>query len=65
MGRRIFVYDGRDFGDPDPTMSPDEVRQYYAALMPELSNANIKEEKQGEDTIYRLERRVGTKGGAR
>jgi len=59
---RTFVYDGRTFPDPDSKMSVDEVRQSLANFFPELSNAEAKETKQGEDTIIELKRRVGTKG---
>jgi len=59
---RIIAYDGREFPDPDPKMSVDEVRQYLANFFPELSNAETKESKRGEDTIVEFKRRVGTKG---
>ena len=61
MGRK-FIYDGREFEDPDPSMTADAVRQHLANFIPELSNANTKTTKQGGDTIYTFERRVGTKG---
>jgi PRTRC genetic system protein C len=61
MGR-IFVYDGREFPDPDPTMSVDEVRSSWAHSIPELANASVKETKQGDDTVHTFERRTGTKG---
>lgn len=60
---RVFVYDGREFPDPDPNLKVDEVRQYMATLLPELSNADTKESKRGEDTIIEFKKRVGTKGG--
>ncbi len=59
---RIFVYDSREFPDPDPKLSVDEVRQSMSSFFPELSNAEVKESKRGEDTIVELKRRVGTKG---
>lgn len=40
-GIRIFVYDGREFSDPDPKMTTDEVRLYYATFFPELANAEV------------------------
>lgn len=40
---RIFVYDGREFPDPDPKLSTDEVRQSMANFFPELSNAETKD----------------------
>jgi len=59
---RIFVYDGREFPDPDPDSSVDEVRRMMADFFPELTNAQVKEAQRGEDTLYELVRRVGTKG---
>ena len=61
MGRK-FIYDGREFRDPDPNLSVDEVRQYMTDFFPELSNAEVKERKEGDDTIHEFTRRVGTKG---
>jgi len=59
---RTFIYDGREFPDPDPNLSPDEVRRMFADFFPELANAEVREHQKGEDTIYELVRRVGTKG---
>lgn len=60
---RVFVYDGREFPDPDPNLKVDEVRQNMSNFFPELSNADSKELKRGEDTIIEFKKRVGTKGG--
>lgn len=50
--QRIFIIDNREFPDPDAaqpygpfTMTPEDVRQYYAAYFAELSNAETKESK--------------------
>ena len=59
---RIFVYDGREFPDPDPTLSPDDVRKMFVDFFPELANAEIKEQKRGDDTLVHLIRKTGTKG---
>lgn len=59
---RIFVYDGREFDDPNPNLSVDEVRQHMASYFPELSNAETKQSKREEDDIVEFKRRVGTKG---
>lgn len=61
---RKFIYDGRQFPDPDPNLTPDEVRQSMAAFFPELSNAEVVEAKQGDDTAYEFKRRTGVKGDA-
>ncbi len=59
---RVFVYDGREFPDPDPNMSVDEVRQSMTSFFPELANAETKQSKRGEDDIVEFQKRVGTKG---
>ncbi|MBA7593774.1 hypothetical protein ES703_00707 [subsurface metagenome] len=59
---RVFVYDGREFPDPDPSMSVDEVRQSMTSFFPELANAETKESKRDEDDIFEFQKRVGTKG---
>ena len=37
---RIFVYDNREFPDPDPKMLTEEVRQSMTNFFPELANAD-------------------------
>lgn len=59
---RIFLYDGREFPDPDSNMTVDEVRVHLTSFFPELANSETKEAKRGEDTLYQFEKRVGTKG---
>lgn len=59
---RIFVYDNRQFPDPDPKLSVEEVRRQFAEFFPELANAETREEKRGEDTVYTFSKRIGTKG---
>ncbi len=59
---RKFVYDGRDFPDPDPNMSTEEVRQSMVNFFPELANADTKQSKLGDDDIIEFKKRVGTKG---
>jgi PRTRC genetic system protein C len=59
---RVFIYDGREFPDPDPNSSVDEVKRMMTDFFPELANAEVRESSRGEDTLYELVRRVGTKG---
>jgi len=67
---RIFIYDGREFQDPDPKMTPDEIRQYYTTFFPELANAEIlapvarpgKTPADPGRSAIEFKRRVGTKG---
>ncbi len=59
---RVFVYDDREFPDPDPNMSVDEVRQSMVHFFPELANADTKQSKRGDDDIIEFTKRVGVKG---
>ena len=59
---RIFVYDDREFPDPDPQMSVEQVRNTLSDFYGEIANASVKETNRGENTIYEFQRRVGTKG---
>ncbi len=59
---RIFVYDGREFPDPDPEMTIDQVKASLADFFGEVANATVKETKKDDDTIYEFQKRVGTKG---
>ncbi|HUV51625.1 MAG TPA: PRTRC system protein C [Dehalococcoidia bacterium] len=59
---RKFIVDGREFPDPDPSKSPEEVRRMMTDFFPELSTATTQEHKQGDDTAYEFIRRTGTKG---
>ena len=60
--KRIFVYDGKDYPDIDPKKTPDEIRQAMADFYPELSNADVNKSKRGDDEVYELRKRTGTKG---
>lgn len=59
---RTFVYDGREFPDPDSKLSVEDVRKQLAEFFPELANAETREEKRGEDSVYTFSKRIGTKG---
>lgn len=39
--RREFLWAGQRLADPDPAMTPEEVRDYYAELYPELTTAAV------------------------
>jgi PRTRC genetic system protein C len=62
---RIFVVDGREFPDPDPQLSVEEVRQQLSEFFPELANADTREEQRDGDARYVFTRRIGTKGRRR
>src|SRR3989337_376040 len=62
---RKFAYDGREFPDPDPAASTEEVKQMLSAFFPALATADTlehKDEKEKDKTIYEFRRRTGTKG---
>lgn len=61
--KRVFNYNGIDLSDPNPAMSVDEVKQFYAMQFPELTNA----EAEGPATAnnvskYVFKRAAGSKG---
>lgn len=61
---RVFLYAGIKMIDPDTTMTPIAVRDFYAgAGRPELSSAEVRgPELVGNEMQYTLHRAVGTKG---
>jgi len=61
---RIFIYDGKELPDPDPSMTIDDVRQSYTEFFPELSNAASASKKDGDNTVITFTKRVGTKGAS-
>jgi PRTRC genetic system protein C len=62
MAARVFVYEGREFPDPDPSLSVEDVKSNMADYFPELANAEVKEATRGEDTLYEFVKKVGVKG---
>ena len=59
---RVFVYDNREFADPDPSLSIEQVKASLANFFGEVATAEVKETQRGEDTVYEFIRRVGVKG---
>lgn len=60
---REFVYHGTSLADPNPKMSIEDVRSFYANQFPELTTAVISgPETVGEHLRYRFERAIGSKG---
>ena len=60
---REFVYNGVKFPDTSPAMTPEQVRDTYVHLYPEIATAAI----EGPETndgklIYRFVRAIGAKG---
>lgn len=60
---RSFRFNKRVFPDPNPKLSPAQVKDLYAAQFPELASAAVEgpELKDGKQ-VYTLARQVGTKG---
>lgn len=62
--RRIFEFNGSRLADPDPAMSPDEVRKMYGKSgYPTLTNGSVQgPEMRDGKAIYTFKAAVGTKG---
>ena len=60
---RSFRFNRRVLPDPNPKLSPAQVKDLYAAQFPELASAAVEgpELKSGQQ-VYSFARQVGTKG---
>jgi PRTRC genetic system protein C len=60
---RSFTYNGVKLPDPDPKMTPDEVKNLYSHQYPELATAAITGPVvSGDYLLYSFVRAIGTKG---
>lgn len=60
---REFRYNGVALPDPGPQHTLEQVRDFYAAMYPEITSAAIEgPENIGAKTVYTFRRAVGTKG---
>jgi len=60
---RSFSYNGLKLPDPDPRMTPEEVKSLYSHQYPELATAAISgPEASGDQMQYSFVRAIGTKG---
>jgi len=60
---RSFTYNGVRLPDPDPRMTPEEVKSMYSHQYPELATAAITgPEASGDHLQYNFVRAIGTKG---
>lgn len=60
---RVFNFNGMELIDPDPDMTPEQVKQLYAVSYPELTNAAISgPEVIGGRRVFKFTREIGTKG---
>lgn len=49
--------------DPEPSMTPDQVMQFYSNTYPELCTSNVSGPKyEGDKMVYSFKTTVGTKG---
>lgn len=60
--KRIFLADNREFPDPDPNLNVEEVRALMTDYMPELHNAEIKQQEKDGINYVQFIKKVGTKG---
>lgn len=60
---RVFMYNGMELADLDPTAEKDAIKDLWAVTYPDLNNAAITgpEVKDGKD-VYKFSRAVGAKG---
>ena len=61
MGR-IFVYDDREFPDPDPEMSVEQVKATLSDFYGEIANASVKETQAGRRHHLRVPAAGGHQG---
>jgi PRTRC genetic system protein C len=60
---RVFQFQGIRLPDPNPEMSAEEVKAFYAAQYPELATAVVNgPEAAGDKMRYTFERSIGSKG---
>ena len=60
---RVFSYSGVMLPDPDPAMTPQEVKDYFTNIYPELVNASIEGgDFDGTNQQFTFRRGTGTKG---
>lgn len=60
---REFVYNGTILDDPGPSLSPEDVKEFYAhGIYPELNQAVIEDSTKNNKVTYTFRKAVGTKG---
>jgi PRTRC genetic system protein C len=60
---RTFSFNGVNLADPGPDFTPEEVKDVYVNMYPDLSTAVLQEpEINGDQVVYKFVRNVGTKG---
>lgn len=60
---RVFKYGSLELDDPDPDMKPEDVKDFWGDVYPELTQAVIEGPEFNEDRMeYTFRKAVGTKG---
>ncbi len=60
---RVFKFKDRNFPDPNPMLSPEEVMAYYSNQHPELTTSNVFGPKiENDKAVYEFKTTIGTKG---
>ena len=61
--QRVFSFNGMELDDPNPALSEEDVKDFYAGLYPSLNNAYVKSaEPQGDKVVISFVANTGTKG---
>ena len=61
--KRVFKFGKIELADPDPTMLPDDVLNFYSGTYPELTTSNVHGPKvENGKAVYEFKTTVGTKG---
>lgn len=61
--KRVFQHNDLKLPDPDPSLEPKEVIEFYSSTYPELTNSFIeKDEIIDDEQVFTIETSVGTKG---
>ncbi len=60
---RSFTYNGVRLPDPDPKLTPEQVRDVYSATYPEITTAVVEGPDANGGTLhFKFTRAIGTKG---
>ena len=61
--KRVFLNNGAQLTDPDSSMSPAAVKDFFSTMYPELLNAEIQgPEVTATELVFTFQRTTGTKG---
>lgn len=61
--QRTFSYMGLQLADPDPALTPEQVRDAFSAQYPEITTSVIEgPDASGDKLVYKFVPAIGTKG---